>query len=68
MSDSQPKSVKSSHSQHDSYTLERQFLMLDFTTQPFSSLHLYVGREETNKNINEIIQIIFPKSITFTHF
>lgn len=60
MSDSQPESVKSSYSQHDSYALERGFLMLEFITQPFSCLHLYVGREETDKNINEIVQIIFP--------
>lgn len=31
--------------------------MLGFVTQPFSSLHL--GREETRKNIKEIVQVIF---------
>lgn len=34
--------------------------MLDFITQPFSSLHLYVGREETDKNINEIYRLFSP--------
>lgn len=60
MSDSLPESVKSSHSQHDSYTLERGFLLLEFITQPFSPLHLYMGTEETDNNIHEIVQIIPP--------